>query len=225
MRALRRFFQRLISWTTSARDEEILRAEFDDHVARQTGAAEPELPRVLMVTHGVLDALDVKPLLGRWFSQPDDNGKADEQYPDLSPDGRWIAYASNESGRSEVYVQPFPALGSRHQISTDGGTAPAWSRDGRELFYTTTETFGGQSSPTRMMAVSVATAPGFVASPPRVLFEGRYGATGVVRPYDVSADGQRFLMVKQKERAPISASQMILVQNWLEEVKARVGVD
>jgi serine/threonine-protein kinase len=150
------------------------------------------------------------------------HGKADEQYPDISPDGRWIAYASNESGKNEVYVQPFPDLGSRHQISTDGGTAPAWSRDGQELFYTTTETFGGQASPTRMMAVAVTTAPSFVASPPRMLFEGRYGASAQVRPYDVSRDGQRFLMVKQKERAPISASQMILVQHWLEELKARV---
>jgi serine/threonine-protein kinase len=149
------------------------------------------------------------------------HGKADEQYPDISPDGRWIAYASNESGKSEVYVQPFPDLGSRHQISTDGGTAPAWSRDGGELFYTTTETVGGQASLTRMMAVTVATTPSFVASPPHMLFEGRYGATAVVRPYDVSRDGQRFLMVKQKERAPVSASQMILVQNWLEELKAR----
>ncbi len=121
-----------------------------------------------------------------------------------------------------MYVQPFPNLGSRHQISTDGGTAPAWSRDGRELFYTTTETFGGQATLTRMMAVAVATAPTFVASPPRLLFEGRYGASAQVRPYDVSRDGQRFLMVKQKERAPISASQMILVQNWFEELKARV---
>jgi serine/threonine-protein kinase len=150
------------------------------------------------------------------------HGKAGEQYPDVSPDGHWIAYVSDESGKSEVYVQPVPGLGSRHQISPDGGTAPAWSRDGRELFYTTTETFGGQATLTRMMAVAVATAPSFVASPPRLLFEGRYGATGVVRPYDVSLDGQRFLMVKQKERAPVSASQMILVQNWLEELKARV---
>ena len=64
-----------------------------------------------------------------------------------------------------------------------------------------------------MMAVAVTAAPAFVASPPRTLFEGRYGATAGVRPYDVSPDGQRFLMVKQKDRAPISASQMILVQN------------
>ena len=150
------------------------------------------------------------------------HSKADEQYPDLSPDGRWIAYVSNESGRSEVYVQPFPSLGSRHQISIDGGTAPAWSRDGRELFYTTTATLGGQASVTRMMAVAVTAAPTFVASPPRILFEGRYGASAIVRPYDVSPDGRRFLMVQQKDRAAISASQMILVQNWLEELKARV---
>jgi serine/threonine-protein kinase len=150
------------------------------------------------------------------------HGKAEEQYPDISPDGRWIAYVSNESGKNEVYVQPFPDLGPRHQISTDGGTAPAWSRDGRELFYTTTETFGGQATLTRMMAVAVATAPRFAASTPRILFEGRYGATGMVRPYDVSLDGQRFLMVKQKDRAPVYASQMILVQNWLEELKRRV---
>jgi serine/threonine-protein kinase len=151
------------------------------------------------------------------------HSKADENYPDISPDGRWIAYVSNESGRSEVYAQPFPNLGSRHQISIDGGTAPAWSRDGRELFYTTTApTPGGQASLTRMMAVAVTAVPSFVASPPRVLFEGRYGATAIVRPYDVTADGQRFLMVKQKDRAPAFVSQMILVQNWLEELKARV---
>lgn len=150
------------------------------------------------------------------------HGTAHEYYPDISPDGRWIAYVSNESGRNEVYVQPFPGLGSRHQISIDGGTAPAWSRDGRELFYTTTTTLGGQASVTKMMAVSVKLAPAFVASRPRLLFEGQYGATAIVRPYDISLDGQRFLMVKQKERPPISASQMILVQNRVDELKARV---
>jgi serine/threonine-protein kinase len=156
------------------------------------------------------------------------HSKADEYYPDISPDGAWIAYTSNESGRNEVYVQPFPGLGSRHQVSIDGGVAPAWSRDGRELFYITTAigsprtgATGGQASLT-MMAVAVKTAPTFVASRPRGLFEGRYSVTANVRPYDVSPDSQRFLMVKQKDRAPISASQMILVQNWLEELKARV---
>jgi Tol biopolymer transport system component len=66
------------------------------------------------------------------------HGTANEYYPDISPDGAWIAYTSDESGKDEVYVQPFPGLGARHQISTDGGAAPAWSRDGRELFYIAT---------------------------------------------------------------------------------------
>ena len=150
------------------------------------------------------------------------HSKANEYYPDISPDGRWIAYVSDESGRVEVYVQSFPDLGSRQQVSTNGGTAPAWSRDGRELFYTTTATTGGQASVTRMMVVGVTTGSAFTAGPPRTLFEGRYGATAIVRPYDVSRDGRRFLMVKQKERAPIVPAQMILVQNWFEELKVRV---
>ena len=146
----------------------------------------------------------------------------DEAYPDFSPDGHWLAYASNESGRTEVYVQPYPGPGPRQQVSTDGGTAPAWSRDGRELFYTTTQTTGGQATFTKMMAVTVGLRPTFTAGAPRVLFQGNYGATAGIRGYDVTADGRRFLMVQQKERPRVSASEMILVQNWLEELKARV---
>jgi serine/threonine-protein kinase len=147
-----------------------------------------------------------------------------EAYPDLSPDGRWLAYASEESGRGEVWVQPYPGPGTRHQVSTDGGTGPAWSHDGRELFYTTTQTVGGQATLTRMMAVPVTLKPTLTFGAPRQLFEGRYGATAVIRSYDVTADGRRFLMVQQKERPAVAVSEMILVQNWLEEVKARVQV-
>jgi serine/threonine-protein kinase len=150
------------------------------------------------------------------------NGKSNEGYPDISPDGHWIAYMSDESGRNEVYVQPFPGLGSRQQVSTQGGTSPAWSHDGRELFYTTTGTLGGQASTTKMMVIPTTLGPTFVAGSPRLLFEGRYGATAIVRPYDVSRDGQRFLMVKQNDRAPLVASQMIFVQNWFDELKQKV---
>jgi dipeptidyl aminopeptidase/acylaminoacyl peptidase len=144
-----------------------------------------------------------------------------EAYLDFSPDGRWLAYASDESGRSEVYVQPYPGPGPRQQVSTDGGTAPAWSRDGRELFYTTTHSIGGQATFTKMMAVPVALRPTFTAGTPRMLFQGRYGATAIIRGYDVMPDGRRFLMVQQKERPAVSAADMILVQNWFEELKAR----
>jgi Tol biopolymer transport system component len=145
-----------------------------------------------------------------------------ESYPDLSPDGRWLAFASNDSGRYEVYVQPFPGPGPRQQVSTNGGTGPAWSRDGKELFYTPTQTTGGQATFTQMMAVSVQLQPTFTAGAPRQLFQGKFGASAGIRSYDVTADGRQFLMVQQKERPPVSASEMILVLNWSEELKARL---
>jgi Tol biopolymer transport system component len=145
-----------------------------------------------------------------------------EEYPDVSPDGGWLAYTSDESGRREVYVQPYPGPGPRYQVSTDGGTGPAWSCDGRELFYTTTQAAGGQAAFTKMMAVAVSLRPTFTAGAPRALFEGQYGASAIIRSYDVTADGRRFLMVQQTPRPRVGASEMILVQNWLEELKARV---
>ena len=103
--------------------------------------------------------------------------------PRLSPDGRWLAYASSESGSLEVTVQPFPSLDGKYLISTGGGTSPRWSRDGRQLFY--------WAAPGRIIAVTVTTEPVFSASTPTVLFEGPY-----LSDYDVTPDGQRFLMIK-----------------------------
>ena len=145
-----------------------------------------------------------------------------EQFPDLSPDGRWLVYSSNQSGRVEVYVQPYPGPGARQQISVNGGTAPAWSRDGRELFFIDTPTIGGQAAPTTMMVVPVQLHPTFTAGPPRVLFKGRYGATTNIRGYDVAPDGRRFLMVQQKDRPAMGVADMIIVQNWVEELKQKV---
>jgi Tol biopolymer transport system component len=145
-----------------------------------------------------------------------------EAYPDVSSDGRWLAYVSDESGRAEVYVQPFAGPGPRHQVSAEGGSAPAWSRDGRELFYVTATTTGGQASLTKMIVVPVTLGATFTAGTPHVLFEGRYGASAIIRGYDVTSDGRRFLMVQQKERPPTVVAQMILVQHWFEELKRLV---
>jgi Tol biopolymer transport system component len=137
-----------------------------------------------------------------------------ESAPRFSPDGRWMAYISDESGHREIYVQPYPGPGGKWQISTDGGMEPVWNPNGRELFYRS----GG-----RMMAVEITTQPGFAAGKPRVLFEGQYQPTPVTFPnYDVSPDGQRFLMLKPSELGQGAPTQINVVLNWFEELKQKV---
>jgi serine/threonine-protein kinase len=135
--------------------------------------------------------------------------------PTFSPDGHWLAYVSNESGHPEVYVQPFPGPGGKWQISTEGGTEPAWNRNGKELFY---------RSGNKVMALDVTTQPGFSPGKPHMLFEGQYSATEwplIDTAYDVSPDGQRFLMTKAAEQES-EATQINVVQNWFEELKQKV---
>jgi eukaryotic-like serine/threonine-protein kinase len=152
--------------------------------------------------------------MGDRKAQPFLRTRFDESVPRFSPDGRWLAYISNESGRFEIYVQPYPGPGGKWQISTEGGTEPAWNPNGRELFYRRGD---------KMMAVDIATQPGFVAGKPRVLFEGRYEPTpGTTPNYDVSPDGQRFLMLKSGEAGEVAPTQINVVLNWFEELKRRV---
>ena len=131
----------------------------------------------------------------------------------LSPNGRWLAYQANESGRWEIYVRPFSALEQgRWQVSVDGGHNPEWRADGRELFF-------GDQYQSRLMSVSVETdGATFSAGRPVALFPinwfFEYGW-----PFDVSRDGQRFLMTRQNEPA---ASKIQVVLNWTEELKRRV---
>jgi serine/threonine-protein kinase len=136
------------------------------------------------------------------------NERFSEQGSRLSPDGRWLAYSSNESSRTEVYVQAFPSPGGKWQISTEGGNEPQWSRDGRELFYRAAD---------KMMAVTIETQPTFRASAPKVLFEGRYARIGWPQAnYDVAADG-RFLMIRGEEQALPTTLRAVL--NWSEELR------
>jgi Tol biopolymer transport system component/tRNA A-37 threonylcarbamoyl transferase component Bud32 len=147
-------------------------------------------------------------------SQPFLRTQFTEGAPRFSPDGRWLAYVSDESGRFEIYVQPYPGPGGKWQISTEGGTEPAWNHNGRELFY---------RSGDKMMAVDIATQPGFAAGKPRMLFEGPYVRTAATIPtYDVSPDGQRFLMLKPSESAGGAPTQINVVLNWFEELKQKV---
>ena len=133
--------------------------------------------------------------------------------PRLSPDGHWLAYVSDESGRAEIFIRPFPGPGATTQMSTQGGTEPVWSRDGRELFYLHGD---------KMMAVTVAAGAVLSAGSPRLLYEGHYDTTVVnSSSYDVSPDGQRFLR-SQLPEVGHNSTQIDVVINWLEEVKARV---
>ena len=144
---------------------------------------------------------------------------ASERYPTFSPDGKWLAYSSDVSGREEVYVQPYPGPGPRVLVSSGGGLAPAWRADGGELFY------GVLGDGFSMMSVAVTATPSsFSAGPPRKLFQGRFGGTSPARGYDVTADGKRFVMTRPVDRPQPPANQMILVQNFGEELKRRVPV-
>ena len=148
-------------------------------------------------------------------AQPFLQTAANEGAPQFSPDGRWMAYLSDESGRNEIYVQPYPGPGGKWQISTDGGREPVWNRNGRELFYRSRD---------KMMAVDITTEPSFSAGKPKMLFEGHYfSATGALFPeFDVSPDGQRFLMLKPVTQEQAAPTQINVVLNWTEELKRLV---
>ena len=139
--------------------------------------------------------------------------KFNETDPAFSPDGHWLAYRSDKSGRPEIYVQPYPGPGGEWQISTEGGTEPVWNHNGRELFY---------RSGDKMMVAEITSQPSFSVSKPKMLFQGPYLPTAATTPnYDVSLDGQRFLMLKAVEQEQ-AATQINVVVNWFEELKRRV---
>jgi eukaryotic-like serine/threonine-protein kinase len=146
----------------------------------------------------------VKPLL---------NTRYNETHPDLSPNDKWLAYVSDESGREEVYVCSFPEHGNKMQISTDGGVEPLWSPDGKELYYR-------DVTGDNVIAVSFQDTENIRAGKPRQLFRGKFaqnsGPWG--RNYDITPDGKRLLMILEAGYESAS-SQMNIIVNWSEELK------
>jgi serine/threonine-protein kinase len=136
----------------------------------------------------------------------------------FSPDGKWIVYCSMESGKAEVYVQSWPGPGPKIQISSEGGTDPLWRHNGKEIFY---------RKGSKMLAVPVNTHGSFQAGKPQLLWEGEYteglssscGVKGATNTgYDVSPDGQRFVMIKDEDQNTFS-TKIVVVMNWVEELK------
>jgi len=134
--------------------------------------------------------------------QPFKRTPAVERQGSLSPDGHWMAYESNESGRSEIYVEPVPGPGGRKQISMEGGEQPRWVRNGREITY---------RSGTKMMSVSMQLQPSFQAGKPVALFDRKFDRGGAVAAYDVTTDGQMFVMTRSERDNP---TEIRVVLNW-----------
>ena len=136
--------------------------------------------------------------------------RAIETMPRLSPDGRWIAFTTNESGRDEVVVQPFPGPGGRVQVSTGGGTEPVWSRDGRRLFY---------RGERQLMAAVIRPGPAFaVVARDTVLADTYMYASNPHANYDVMPDGTHFVFLE-----PDNAGELIVVANWTSVLRARMA--
>jgi dipeptidyl aminopeptidase/acylaminoacyl peptidase len=153
----------------------------------------------------------VLPVIGNGDAKPFSvaHTEANDAEGTLSPDGRWLAYTSDASGRSEIYVQSFPGGGGKRQVSNGGGNNPRWRRDGRELFF-----YRGDG---KMMATPVRSGESLEIGVAVPLFAFRAGTTPGFVPYAVTADGQRFLVdavVETEPNAPLT-----IVVNWAAEVK------
>jgi serine/threonine-protein kinase len=138
--------------------------------------------------------------------------EAEEYAPSLSPDGRWLAYGSDASGREEIFVRPFPeSSAGRWQVSLTGGTEPVWSPDGRELFY--------RSEDQQLVSVAIDAGPAFRMLTRRTLFSTRpYHRDTRHYAYTVGPDGSFYFV----QRAVAPSNTVIVIHNWLEELKAKV---
>lgn len=151
--------------------------------------------------------ISVLSLGGDGQPEPFLNSEHNERMPAPSPDGRWVAFVSDESGRNEVYVSPYPASGARFPVSQAGGMDPAWAPSGRELFYR-----NGDS----LMVAQVSTGSGFRVTGRDLLFREDFVQAG----FDVHPNGNTFLMTRREEDPRY---EMVIVFNWFEEVRRRMA--
>ncbi|UCD52374.1 MAG: PD40 domain-containing protein [Phycisphaerales bacterium] len=147
--------------------------------------------------------------------QPLINTRFNEFHPAISPSGRWLAYASDESGRAEIYIKPYPGPGGAIPITTDGGREPVWGPSEKELYYR-------DDNGDRLFKVSIVTEPTVQAGSPELLLEGKYMASSHLwgRNYDISPEGDFFTLIEEEEMQP--SAQINVVLNWFEEVKRLV---
>src|SRR5688572_12510252 len=163
---------------------------------------------------------------GHWLFASDPKAKprqliaSNALQAEFSPDGRWLAYTSGRGPlQSQIYAQPYPAMDHREQVTGENSHSPVWR--GNELFFLEGASPDNPAT-VRVMVVPITTTPTFTIGPPRLLFEGRFRIDGPFRGYDVTADGRRFLMVRADERPAERVTQIVFVQNWFEELRARV---
>jgi Tol biopolymer transport system component len=177
------------------------------------GEASQELSKWDIAVLSMEGDRNIKPLLQEEYN---------EFQPTISPDGKYMAYMSDESGEARIYVRPFPEVNEgKWQISTGYAESPLWSPDGRELFY-----IGNEGA----IEVPLDTKSTFNAGKPRLLFQGLYvSGYGESPPWDISPNGKRFLMIKLPQATGEASTERIprkinIVLNWLEELKERVPV-
>jgi serine/threonine-protein kinase len=196
----------------SGQEEVLLGSDFEDPGATPLSVS-PDGKTLLLAALGASGTVRLRTLVLDGTRQVVTylEGPYNQNQAKFSPDGHWVVYVSNESGRQEVYVQPYSSKGGKWMISSGGGEAPRWSRNGREIFFRSTDA---------LFAVSVETTPAFKAGTPRMLFrDASYLGMG---DYDVAPDGEHFLMIKRKE-TPAGENQVNVVLHWNEELNGKLG--